>query len=118
MCDVAYAGPYINYRVGPWAHRNLFRTGNSQRMENLHSLGMSCHMACPKHILLRAPWKGGPQTPQRSAEEMLDGQCKRVDISAYARTAQDGLPQERLEEEFCLIAPHVSMMTKSVKQLT
>ena len=33
-----------------------------------------------------------------SAEEMLDGQHQRVDVSAHARTAYKGLPQK---EDFC-----------------
>ena len=36
-----------------------------------------------------------------SAEEMLDGQHQRVDISAHTRTAHKGLLQKRLEEDFC-----------------
>ena len=35
------------------------------------------------------------------AEEMLDGQCQRVDAPAYARTAHSGLLQKRLEEDLC-----------------
>ena len=41
------------------------------------------------------------------AEEMLDGQHRRVDIPAHARTAHKGLLQKRLEEDLCWIAPHV-----------
>ena len=43
---------------------------------------------------------GGWATP-RSAEEMLDGQCRRVDVPAYVRTAHDVLPQKRLEDDLC-----------------
>ena len=36
-----------------------------------------------------------------SAEEMLDGQQQRVDISAHAVTVHKGPLQKRLEEDFC-----------------
>ena len=52
-----------------------------------------------------------------SAEEMLVRQCQREDIPAHARTAYNGLPQKRLEEDLCWIVPHVPPMTKSVKGL-
>ena len=39
------------------------------------------------------------QTPPWSGEEMLNGQCKRVDITAHARTARNGLPQNKLNED-------------------
>ena len=35
------------------------------------------------------------------AEEMLDGQHQRVDITVHARTAHKSLLQERLEEDLC-----------------
>ena len=41
----------------------------------------------------QAPWKVGDTW---SAEEMLDGQQQRVDISAQARTAHKGFQQKRL----------------------
>ena len=41
-----------------------------------------------------------------SAEEMLDGQYQRVDIPAYARTANNGLLEKGLEENFCRIVCH------------
>ena len=44
-----------------------------------------------------------------SAEEMLDKQRQRVDIPTYARTAHNGLPQKRLEKNFCWIVPHVPL---------
>ena len=43
---------------------------------------------------------GGRATP-RSAEEMLDGQHQRVDITAPAGTVHVGLTQKRLEEDLC-----------------
>ena len=36
-----------------------------------------------------------------SAEEMLYGQRQRVDVPIHARTAHDGFPQKRLEEDLC-----------------
>ena len=39
-----------------------------------------------------------------SAEEMLDGR-QRVDIPAHARTANFGLPQNRLKEDLCWMVP-------------
>ena len=52
-----------------------------------------------------------------SAEEMLDGQYQRVDISTYARTAHNGLLQKRLEEGLCWIVCHVPPTTQSVNGL-
>ena len=42
-----------------------------------------------------------------SAEEMLEGQHQRVDISAHARTAHKGLLRKRLKEDLCWIVLHV-----------
>ena len=36
-----------------------------------------------------------------SAEEMFDGQHQTVDVPAHARTAHEGPPQKRLEEDLC-----------------
>ena len=49
---------------------------------------------------------GGWATPW-SAEETLDGQHQRADISAHARAAHKGLLQKRLGEDLCLIASPV-----------
>ena len=43
---------------------------------------------------------GGCATP-RSAEEMLDGQHRIVDIPARARTAHNGPLQKRVNEDLC-----------------
>ena len=43
---------------------------------------------------------GGWATPW-SAEDMMDGQHQRVDISAHARTTHKGLLQKRLEGDLC-----------------
>ena len=42
-----------------------------------------------------------------SAEKMLDGQHQRADIPAHARTAHNGLLQETLDKNLCLIVCHV-----------
>ena len=52
-----------------------------------------------------------------SAEEMLDGQHKRVDIPSHARTAHNSCLQWRLEDDLCWIVPYVPLMTQSVKGL-
>ena len=52
-----------------------------------------------------------------SAEEMLDGQYEKVNVSAHAKTAYDGLPRERLEEDLCWILPHVPLTTQLVKEM-
>ena len=44
---------------------------------------------------------GGRQTTPRSAKEMLDGQNRRVDIAAHAKTANKVLLQKKLEEDLC-----------------
>ena len=63
---------------------------------------------------------GGWATPW-SAEEMLDGQHHRVNIPAQARAARGDLPQKRLEDDLCLIVPHVTPRppptTRSLKGL-
>ena len=43
---------------------------------------------------------GGCTTPW-SADDMLDGQHQRTDISAHARTVRKGLQQKGLEEDLC-----------------
>ena len=53
--------------------------------------------ASPKPTV-RAFWKVA--MPWR-AEEVLDGQCQRVDVPTHARTAYDGLPQNRLKQDIC-----------------
>ena len=52
-----------------------------------------------------------------SAEEMLDGQHQRVDISAHARTVHNGLLQKRLEEDLCWIICRVPTNDPLVKGL-
>ena len=59
---------------------------------------------------------GGRATPW-SAERMLDGQHQKVDIPTHARTAYNGLLQERLKEDLCWIVPHVPPMNQLVKRL-
>ena len=51
------------------------------------------------------------------AEEMLVEQHQRGDIPAHARTAHNGLLQERLVEDLCRIVPLVLPMNQSVKGL-
>ena len=69
------------------------------KFANVHGWGMShtCHKSLSKTIL-KAALKVGDVL---SAEEMLDGQCQRVDVPASARTAHKGLLQKRLEEDLC-----------------
>ena len=93
-----------------WVNRSLIL--QLSRGRNLHS--WLCH----------TPWQplqnhlsghlGGWAMPWL-AEEMLDGQHQRVDISAHARTGHKGLLQKRLEEDLCWIVPHVP---QSVQGLT
>ena len=62
----------------------------------------ACH--APRQLIQNHPSGhiGGWATPW-SAEEMLDGQRRRVDVPPHARTAHDGLVQEggKLEEDLC-----------------
>ena len=51
------------------------------------------------------------------AGEMLDGQSRRMDVRAQAKTAHDGLLQKGLEEDLCWIIFHVPPMTQSVMGL-
>ena len=62
-------------------------------------------------------WHLGGWATTWLAEEMLDGQLQRVDIPAHARTAYNGLLLKRLDDNLCLIVPHVLPMTQSVKGL-
>ena len=78
-----------------WDCRNPWQLS---RHRNSHSLGMSHTITASPKPFFWAP---------RSAEETLDGQCARVDISAPARTAHDCLLQKRLEGNLCWITPHV-----------
>ena len=59
---------------------------------------------------------GGWATPW-SAEDMLDGQHQRVNITVHARAAHNGLLQKRLEENLCWIVSHFPLTTSSVKGL-
>ena len=52
-----------------------------------------------------------------SAEEMLDGQHQGADGLAHDRAIHKGLLQRGLEEDLCLLVPHVSPATQSVKEL-
>ena len=53
-----------------------------------------------------------------SAEEMLDGQHQGMDIHAHARTADDDLPQKRLEGDHCWIIPQVPRWSKRLRDRT
>ena len=79
-------------------------SGNCQEME-------TCMVrACPTP---RQPLQNHPSGHLEgwampwSAEEMLDGQYQRVDVSAHARTAHKGLLQKSLEKDLCCIVPRV-----------
>ena len=93
-----------------WVHKS----GNCQEMETC--MVRACHMP-------RQPLKNHPSGHREgwvtlwSAVEMLDGQHQRVDISAYARTAHQGLLQKRLEKDLCWVVPHVPPTTHSGKGL-
>ena len=52
-------------------------------------------------------WHLEGRTAPWSAKKMLGGQCQRVDIPTHARTAHNGLLQERLEEILCWIVCRV-----------
>ena len=73
-------------------------SGNHQETETC--MVRACHT--PRRLLQNHPSEhlGRWVTPW-SAEEMLDKQRQRVDIPTYARTAHNGLPQKRLEKNFC-----------------
>ena len=82
----------INFLVGPQKPllaavrtRKLAWFGHVTRHDSLSKKHPSGHL--------------GGRATSWSAEEMPDGQCQRVDISAYARTAHKGLLQKRLEED-------------------
>ena len=68
----------------------------------------------PKTIL---QWHLGGWATAWLAEEMLNGQKQRMDISAHSRTAHKGLLQKRLEEDLCCVVPHVPPTTQSAKGL-
>ena len=96
--------------------------GNCQEMET--SMVQACHT--PWQPLQNHPsWRPGRWAMLWSAEEMLDGQHRRVDIPAHARNAHKGLPQKRLEEDLYWIIPQVPLphlpppfaTTQSVKGL-
>ena len=65
----------------------------SFQWHSLHKLGPLCQ----NHL----SWQPGEWATPWSAEEMLVGQCQRVDTTAHTRTAQNGFPQKRLEEDLC-----------------
>ena len=82
----------IQQAIGP--HEDLLTIVKSQRAtenrEEWRKLVMKSSV-----VPLRPLWL------RDRLEETLDEQCQRVDVLAYARTAQDGLPLERLEEDLC-----------------
>ena len=51
----------------------------------------------PHHVTVSPRGQGWAR--KRSAEEMLTGQRQRVGVPAHARTARDGLPRKRLEDD-------------------
>ena len=73
-------------------------SGSCQETET--GIVRTCH--APRQPLQNHPsgHLGGWATPW-SAEEMLDGQYQTVDIPAHARTAHNGLPRKRPEEDLC-----------------
>ena len=77
-----------------WVHRKLF--WQLSRDGNLHGSGMSHAMTASQN---HSSGHLGGRGTLWSAEEMLDGQSQRVDVSAYSTTAPNGLPQKRLEED-------------------
>ena len=83
----------VNFLVGT---QNLFR--QLSRDGNLHGSGMShATSASPNHPSRHL----GGWVTLCLAEEMLDEQRQRMDVSALARTAYKGLLQKRLEEDLC-----------------
>ena len=43
---------------------------------------------------------------------------QRVDVPAHVRTADNGLPQKRLEKDLCwIVIPLVPLMSQSVKEV-
>ena len=87
-----------------WVCRNLFC--QLSRDGNLHGSGISHAMTASKKSILQGTLEG--RQCCESAEEMLDGQHQRVDISAHARTAHKSLLQKRLEKDLCWIIPNAS----------
>ena len=68
----------------------------------------TCHTS--QQLLQNCPWRHlGGWVMLWSAEVMLDGQRKRVDIPAHTRTAHKGLLQKRLEEDRSRIVPHAPL---------
>ena len=112
---LSLAWPTTECRAGATSlrdHRKLFW----QLSRDRNSHGSGCNT--PQQPLQNHPsGHQGEWMMPWSAEELLDGQHQRVDISASARTAHKGLLQERLEEALCWIIPHVLLMTQAVKGL-
>ena len=81
---------------------------------HLHGSGMSHAMPASQN---RPSGNLGGWATSWSVEEMLDGQRQRVDISAHARTAHNGLLQKRLDEDLCWIICHVPPTIQSAKGL-
>ena len=117
---------YLEHKTNPtgcgarpaslWVHRNL--SGNCQETETC--MVRTCHT--PRQPFNNHPLGhlGGWAT-QWSAEEMLDGQHQRVDMSAHARTAYKDLLQDskKTSAESSLISiPPPPVMTQSVKGLS
>ena len=87
---------YIGRTAGVTAQDTLLlvslqTAGNRQETEAC--MVRACHT--PRQPLPK------PSFTAWSAEELLDGQYQRVDISAHARPAHKGLLQKRLEEDLC-----------------
>ena len=95
-----------------WVHRNLF--WQLSRDGNFHGSGMSHAMTASQNHSSGHLGGRGTLWP---AEEMLDGQSQRVDVSAYSTTAPNGLPQKRLEKDLYWIVPHVPQTTLWFKEL-
>ena len=74
----------------------MYEAGNCQEMETC--MVWACDT--PKQPLQNHPsGQLGGWATSWSIEEMLDGQHQRVDVPFDARTANDGIPQKRLEED-------------------
>ena len=94
---------------GGW-HRIAMSTATTSKSGHLRPCVISAYYHTPQPSFQNLPWGHlGEWTTPSSAEEMLNGQCQRVDVPARARTAHDGLPLKWQEEGLCWIMPGVPL---------
>ena len=104
MCDQVEIS-YLEHETNDWVQGKISFLVDPQEpllaVVKRQKLAWFRNVTCHKSLQNHSSGHLGGWVTLWSAEEMLDGQRKRVDIPAYARIADKGLLQKRLEADLC-----------------